>query len=137
MDKEKEIEEIARMLGDCRHFSSCAKCMEATASKSCWDREKATILINAGYGNVKQYQEQIEKLEQELDARDMQDYQFEYQTDDETIGEARKQAVKEFAEGLKKKALNYYPSIDHFYPSQKAVNINAIDEFFKELYGEK
>ncbi|MCM1437764.1 MAG: hypothetical protein NC131_00940 [Roseburia sp.] len=65
MDKEKEIEEMARILGGCKHFSSCAQCDEATASKSCWDREKATILYNVGYGNVKQavkeYKEEIKK----------------------------------------------------------------------------
>ena len=44
----------------------------------------------------------------------------------------KKQAVKEFAENLKRKFRNYYPSIDHYCCSVKAVNANDIDELLKE-----
>lgn len=41
-------------------------------------------------------------------------------------------AVKEFAEKLKIKCHNYYPSIDHYCCSEKAVNVKDIDELLKE-----
>ena len=44
----------------------------------------------------------------------------------------KKQAVKEFAEILKRKFHNYYPSIDQYCCSVKAVNANDIDELLKE-----
>lgn len=42
------------------------------------------------------------------------------------------QAVKEFAEILKRKFHNYYSSIDQYCCSVKAVNANDIDELLKE-----
>lgn len=48
------------------------------------------------------------------------------------IDEQRKQAVKEFAEKLKMKTHNYYPSIDSYCISKKAVLISEIDELLKE-----
>lgn len=44
----------------------------------------------------------------------------------------KEQAVKEFAEILKRKFHNYYPSIDQYCCSVKAVNANDIDELLKE-----
>lgn len=41
-------------------------------------------------------------------------------------------AVKEFAERLKGKCHNYYPSIDHYCCSEKAVNVKDIDELVKK-----
>ena len=41
-------------------------------------------------------------------------------------------AVKEFAEKLKERCHNYYPSIDYYCCSQKAVNVKDIDELLKE-----
>ena len=43
-----------------------------------------------------------------------------------------KKSVKEFAEKLKERCHNYYPSIDHYCCSQKAVNVKDIDELLKE-----
>ena len=43
-----------------------------------------------------------------------------------------KKSVKEFAEKLKERCHNYYPSIDHYCCSQKAVNVKVIDELLKE-----
>lgn len=48
------------------------------------------------------------------------------------IDEQRKQAVKEFAEKLKMKTHNYYPSIDSYCISKKAVLVSEIDELLKE-----
>lgn len=44
----------------------------------------------------------------------------------------KKQAVKEFAKKVKERCHNYYPSIDHYCCSEKAVNVKDIDELLKE-----
>nr|DAM56603.1 MAG TPA: hypothetical protein [Caudoviricetes sp.] len=41
--------------------------------------------------------------------------------------EKKAQAVKEFAEALKKKGRNFYPSIDHYCCSEKTVSVKEID----------
>ena len=46
--------------------------------------------------------------------------------------ETKKQAVKEFAEKLKMKTHNYYPSIDSYCISKHAVLVSEIDELLKE-----
>ena len=43
-----------------------------------------------------------------------------------------KQAVKEFAEKLKKKVHNYYPSIDSYCTSRHVILVKDIDELLKE-----
>lgn len=48
------------------------------------------------------------------------------------IDEQRKQAVKEFAEKLKKKVHNYYPSIDSYCMSRHVILVKDIDELLKE-----
>lgn len=44
-----------------------------------------------------------------------------------------KQAVKEFAEELKKKVHNYYPSIDSYCTSRHVILVKDIDELLKEF----
>ena len=48
------------------------------------------------------------------------------------IDDHRKQAVKEFAEELKKKVHNYYPSIDSYCTSRHVILVKDIDELLKE-----
>lgn len=48
------------------------------------------------------------------------------------MGEEKKQAVKEFAEKLKKKVHNYYPSIDSYCTSKHVILVKDIDELLKE-----
>lgn len=48
------------------------------------------------------------------------------------IEDHRKQAVKEFAEKLKKKVHNYYPSIDSYCISRHVILVKDIDELLKE-----
>lgn len=50
-----------------------------------------------------------------------------------TIDEHEKQAVKEFAAKLKTKIHNFYPSIDHYCISEKAVLVSDIDKLLKEF----
>lgn len=46
--------------------------------------------------------------------------------------ELTKKQLKQFAEKLKERCYNYYPSIDHYCCSEKAVNVKDIDELLKE-----
>lgn len=56
-------------------------------------------------------------------------YKFNY-------NEARTEAIKEFAERLKAKCHNYYPSIDSYCVSVKAIGFKDIDNLVKEMVGE-
>lgn len=48
------------------------------------------------------------------------------------IEDIENKAVRNFAEMLKKKCRNFYPSIDHYCCSEKAVKLSDIDELLKE-----
>ena len=48
----------------------------------------------------------------------------------------KKNAVKEFAEKLKKKVHNYYPSIDSYCTSRHVILVKDIDELLKEYENE-
>ena len=48
------------------------------------------------------------------------------------LKEYKRQAVKEFAEKLKKKVHNYYPSIDSYCTSKHVILVKDIDELLKE-----
>lgn len=50
MDKEKEIEEMARVMCPTAEYISCDKCV----AKKCTPQMYAAILCGADYGNVKQ-----------------------------------------------------------------------------------
>lgn len=46
---------------------------------------------------------------------------------------AQKEAVKEFAEKLKRECRNFYPSIDHYCCSEKAIKLADVDKLLKEF----
>ena len=78
----------------------------------------AENILAAGYCKVDEREKEIEKrFENNMKA---------------VLEIEKKQAVKEFAEILKRKFHNYYPSIDQYCCSVKAVNANDIDELLKE-----
>lgn len=67
-------------------------------------------------------------------------------TEDDAINEkicedcqnkTRKQVVKEFAEKLKKKVHNYYPSIDSYCTSRHVILVKDIDDLLKEYEDER
>ena len=49
------------------------------------------------------------------------------------LKECKKSIVKEFAEKLKKKVHNYYPSIDSYCTSKHVILVKDIDELLKEF----
>lgn len=62
-------------------------------------------------------------------------YNFYKPIDNEPVGalgECEKKTVKEFAEKLKKKVHNYYPSIDSYCTSKHVILVKDIDELLKE-----
>ena len=50
MDKQKEIEKMAKMQNSCWRIS-CEKCIEA--QRECDEYWRAELLVNQGYGNVR------------------------------------------------------------------------------------
>lgn len=54
----------------------------------------------------------------------------------EYIEKEKRNAVKEFAEKLKKKVHNYYPSIDSYCTSRHVILVKDIDELLKEYENE-
>lgn len=71
----------------------------------------AEILYNAGYRQIDENCAVITKAE---------------------LKKYKTQAVKEFAEKLKKKVHNYYPSIDSYCTSKHVILVKDIDELLKE-----
>lgn len=53
------------------------------------------------------------------------------------INKCKAEAIKEFAERLKTKTHNYYPSIDSYCCSQKVVTVKDIDNLVKEMTEER
>lgn len=51
MDKEKEIEKMAKMQNSCWRIS-CEKCIEA--QRECDEYRRAELLVNQGYGDVRE-----------------------------------------------------------------------------------
>ena len=93
MDKKQQIEEMARVA--CEHFDydmvdqPCKKCK--TYDKHCYTIHKAEILYNAGYRKIDDDCAVITKTE---------------------LKQYKLQAVKEFSENLKEKALSHCKTIN-------------------------
>lgn len=62
-------------------------------------------------------------------------YELDLLLDEKSAIERR--AVEEFAEKLKGKCHNYYPSIDHYCCSEKAVSVKDIDRLLEEYKNDK
>ena len=105
----------------------------------------AEILYNAGYRKTftsdfasntqKAYKEGyikgIEETEAEMERLKAQLSEFEKPIT-QFVKDRETQAVKEFAEELKKKVHNYYPSIDSYCTSRHVILVKDIDELLKE-----
>ena len=101
----------------------------------------AQNLINAGYGNVKQYQNEIDRLETELAHREEDlihaDEKVFYREmavklDEDKI---KKQAVKEFAEDFHEKCRTDLKNLIWEYGEGAGDVIRIFDELLKERYG--
>lgn len=65
MDKEKQIEEMARIFGSCQIFPDCTTCDEKCGRKGCYNRDRAKVLYNANYRKINENEVVISKEEYE------------------------------------------------------------------------
>ena len=75
--------------------------------------------------------ERLKSQQQEIDRLKEENKRFENNMKS-VLEIEKKQAVKEFAENLKRKFRKYYISTDNYCCSVKVVNANDIDELLKE-----
>lgn len=137
MNKEREIEEIAKLF--CRSPIKCCDCKDGSGENNykvfCPHIRLARQYADAGYGNVKQYQDEIDRLETELAHREEDlvhaDEKVFYRKMAVKLEEdkIKKQAVKEFAKRIK---MEFYYEFEELIPSIMA---NKIDDLITELYG--
>lgn len=112
MTKQEQIEEMAKFISN-------------YADKHDWElhepelEDLAIELYNAGYRKIDDLKAENKQLKTECAL-----------LDDELRG-ARQEIINVLNE-LKSKCHNYYPSIDHYCCSIKAVNLSDINEFIKE-----
>lgn len=151
MNKQQQIEETERWLCRiCSHYETCNNSCEK-------HKDFAQVLYNAGYRKVSDSEAELQELNIKYynEAKDLRRELAKAEAENErlsaklgqillsidtvkemnamcNIDEQRKQAVKEFAEKLKKKVHNYYPSIDSYCISRHVILVKDIDELLKE-----
>jgi TusA-related sulfurtransferase len=97
-------------------------------------QEIAEALYNAGYRKLSKDSVVLSKEEHEILVKTAIDkISSGFMVEAVSTEEQVKQAVKEFAEKLKKKVHNYYPSIDSYCTSKHVILIKDIDELLKEF----
>ena len=65
MDKEKQIEEMARIFGSCKIFPNCITCDRHTGIRGCYNRDRAKVLYEHGYRKINENEVVISKEEYE------------------------------------------------------------------------
>ena len=119
MDKnEIKIDEIKRSLECCAAVGSETSCSDCSYCYRCRDLCKDALNI-------------ITEQEKEIDRLRAESKRFENNMKS-VLEIEKKQAVKEFAENLKRKFSNYYKISGNYCCSVKAVNANDSDELLKE-----
>lgn len=161
MDKEKEVKDLAQKLfeNSKSQYHICGECSSLKCQKDnkplCGNFHRvAEAVIGIGYGNVKQYQEEIARLETELMHREEDlvhaDEKVFYREVAVKLEEdkIKKQAVKEFAEKLKKK-IKSISDIGFTGKTEKQLYqrrgmeeglkmaIEIVDDLILKLYGEE
>lgn len=117
----KTEQEIRQMVNTCNVYHSCALCpyRPKDISRFIGDRwkggcpncdRKLVYAMGKGYGDVSEYKAEIERLKAEV-----------------------KQVKIDVLTELRNKCHNYYPSIDHYCCSVKAVNLSDINKMIEEL----
>lgn len=135
MTKQEQIKEMAKDISyytnvDCAYNRTnfdnpdvCYDCKFYKYGKQCEKRMVATELYNAGYRKIPENAIVLTKEEYIDLSRNYVGEQIE---------QARKETAKEFAEKLKEKTHNYYPSIDSYCCSRKVVELKDIYELLNE-----
>ena len=108
MTKQEQIEEMAKIVGEMYNVYT------TTAD------DIAEGLYNAGYRKIDDLETENKQLKTECALLD------------DELRIARQDTI-DVLNKLKSKCHNYYPSIDHYCCSVKAVNLSDIEELIKEL----
>ncbi|MDE7337323.1 MAG: hypothetical protein K2N32_04330 [Clostridia bacterium] len=114
MDKQKEIEKIAEII--CEAYVPKQKPQELRYADVYRFMPAATALINAGYGDVKQYQEEIEQLRKQL-----------AKVNKRTFGKEKKQAGKIYYVCNREGCTNCSPECNHTSKITHAKNFTPAD----------
>lgn len=116
MTKQEQIYKIAKYVCNACEFGIYRAC-----SKSCsLALGTAKRIYNAGYQKIDDLKAENNQLKTECALLD------------DELRIARQDTI-DVLNKLKSKCHNYYPSIDHYCCSVKAVNLSDIDELIKEL----
>lgn len=148
MDKEKEIEEMAMLIFDWGYCmgSPCSDC-QSVKHKDCFNYEIAKKLYNAGYRKTEEVTLKLDlgdRTPKEINKITKRLSKAMSTTPIPVISlsnnEIRRQAVMEFAEELKKRALPALTELESkgnqkWSVETKAIDMAVIDTVFKEKYG--
>ena len=159
MDKQTEFIKMVRIIEPlnpngmkCPKVKSCKYICKEGEIFPCWDCKVATVLQEQGIGNVKQYQDEIErlKLQLEVSEQDKSNLQRTIEEMNETLSangisidcdgnvvdENSKQVVRKFADMLKETADDVAEiGIGHKHFVYTITN-HTIDKLIKEVCGE-
>ena len=162
MTKQEQVKEILEVIKHCGDYTNrdCAECDyrlygECKNQKQC----EAEALYNEGYRKVpfgatvlapEERNDEIREMHEILEGRDeliakvgilgRENYDLKAENKqlktecallDDELRIARQETIDVLTE-LKSKCHNYYPSIDHYCCSVKAVNLSDIDELINE-----
>ena len=154
MDKQKQIEEMARTFGGCHITPNCKVCCAYSGSTDCPNKTNAQKLYNAGYrkipeGAVVLTREEHQKYlaykiiepqirgcldrERELEKR-LQEIAGEFAKEYLAVSEqTRKETAEKFAEKARAKSHQAYVNIDEMPRKDGFVFLSDIDEICKEI----
>lgn len=125
-------EDIIKALEYCNKPVRESKCTECAFNHT----YKCTHnMLNATLDLINRQQAEIERLNEKITTKDESNYYFmgQLRTAREELQTAKHEAIKEFAEKLRKKCHNYYPSMDSYCVSRYAVEIADVDNLVKEM----
>lgn len=133
MDKEKEVERLAQDIADI-----CPDMVEDGCEQQCYSC-LAVGLTMRGYGNVKQYKEEIERLRTELSHREEDlihaDEEVFYRECDVVLREnaIKEKALTEYAKRIKQKAKTLHEPNGEWYENVRVCDINdTLKEFLEK-----
>ena len=140
-DREKQIDEIGLSMVEAYRSYNKQLCLNSgMPSRLTYIAE---ALYNAGYGNVKEYQDEIDRLQTELAHREQDlvhaDEAVSYRESAVRLVEdkIKKQAVKEFAEKFHEKCRLELKNLVWEYGEGANDVLDIFDNLITELYGEE
>ena len=133
MDKQKQIEEMARTFGGCHITPNCKVCCAYSGSTDCPNKTSAEKLYNAGYRKIPENAVVVSRAEYN-DLKGLEKHFDDYLIKE--IVATRKETVKKFAERLKDLVADRNCNDDYDWEDVQAdgqIFIECVDEICKEL----